>query len=168
MDNQNIPPSEQPVTQRRIHRDTDNLARRLTRAATTIPSIIDHLNEQRANITTLSAPGNGGGSKGGHSDPVLRTLTQLDAIDYHRRAINDQLHCVRVAIDLLEASCREALGHKPTITVNDTAPTCHHTGCDEMVSSYLRDDGTVGYRLTGSIGGLCDSHRAKAWRQTRA
>ena len=159
---------------KRVHRDTDNLARRLERAAGIIPTIHDHLNEQRANMTVLSAPQGGGGSKGDHSDPTLRAVSALSAIEYHRRAIDDQVHCVRVAVNLLEEACRDALGHRAAKSASADHPRCtagriyidgqgreRESTCDRLVSYRVADSGTIHL----DPGGLCDEHRLHLERE---
>ena len=158
------------MIRRRTDRDTDILARRLERASTTIPEVIDHLNEQRANTTILSTPTGGGGSKGGHSDPTLRTVTELAGVDHHLTAIRDQIHCVKVAINLLELACRDALGHKAPQRMSENEPTCQRPEingqpCGQLVSYRIGEAGQIRYDANG----LCDDHiRQDADDQRRA
>ena len=138
----------------RSHRETDILARRLERAAQVIPTIFDHLNEQRANITTMSSgAGEGGGSKGDHSDPTLRTVSELDSINLHQRAIDDQVHCVHVAVNLLDEACRNALGKRAAYEPSLVERICNRATCNRHVSYRLGDDGGT------TLDDLCDVHR---------
>lgn len=90
------------------------LSDRLYRAATTIPSIQDHLSEQRALVGVISAATTDGshGSKGDHSDPTARALVSLAKIDGKGQAITDALASINVGINLLDEACRDALGHQ--------------------------------------------------------
>ena len=166
------------MSRARTHRATEILAGRLARAATTIPSILDHLDEQRGNITTLSAPTGGGGSKGDHSDPVLRTVMALDGVNIHRRAIADQVYCVNVAINLLEQACADALGYRAGRRKGErpegaavAEPLCGggdpstwgDPTCGELVESALRQYG-IWYHPSG----LCVNHRRRRERYERA
>jgi len=159
---------------RRTHRDTDTLAQRLMSASRVIPSILDHLDEQRANITTLSSPtSDGPGSKGGHSDPTLRTVTALEAINLHNRAINDQVHCVKVAVDLLDEACRDALGHRAPKKAAQEEPLCDggdpsswgDVQCGDIVESRQMPS-HVWYHASG----LCPRHRRRMerWQRSQA
>jgi len=157
----------------RIDRPTDIIARRAARAATIIPTIHDHLNEQRSNITALGAGTGNTATSGTHSDPTLRTAMALDAIDYHRRAINDQIYCLEVAMNALDEVCRNALGHQNARTVGDDHPRCpasrihidsngneRESACDRMASYRIADGGTIHVDPSG----LCDEHLLEAER----
>jgi hypothetical protein len=104
------------------------LADRLYRAAGVIPSIEDHLGEQRSLVITLSASrtDSSGGSKSGHSDPAARVTLELAEIDNHRTAIRDALATANIAINLLDEACRDALGHQARRDPKDTEskPRC--------------------------------------------
>lgn len=151
------------------HTPTDRLARRLDRAAGIIPDVLAHLNELRANITTLTTPTNEHTSRSGHSDPTARTTLQLDAINLHQRAIDDQVHCVEVAINLLEEACRDGLGYRAPRAAN-SEPLCGggdpstwgDPTCGDIVESAQRQYG-VWYHPSG----LCPAHRKRKERWER-
>jgi hypothetical protein len=96
------------------HRVLDNLSHRLDRAATIVPDVLDHLDEQRANTPVLAAQDTSRGyqSSGGISDPTLRTVTHLDQIEYKRQEIRDNIATLELAVRLLEQSCRRALSFR--------------------------------------------------------
>lgn len=96
------------------HRTLDNLAHRLDRAATIVPDVLDHLDEQRANTPVLAAQDTSRGyqSSGGISDPTLRTVTHLDQIEYKRQEIRDNIATLELAVRLLEQACRRALSFR--------------------------------------------------------
>jgi hypothetical protein len=90
------------------------LSDRLYRASTTIPSIQDHLGEQRALVGIISAATTDGshGSKGDHSDPTARALVDLVKIEGKGQAITDALASINIGINLLDEACRDALGYQ--------------------------------------------------------
>lgn len=114
------------MTTRRRNQRAEQLANRLHRNATTIPNIQDHLNEQRAHITTIAATKTDGShsTKGDISDPTQRTALELDRIDNHQRAINDALASIEIGINLLDEACRAALGHHTRTDSHEPRPRC--------------------------------------------
>lgn len=151
-------------------RIADQLAARLDHAATILPTIRAHLREQRQHVAVLSAtvtdtsPGGGG-----HSDPTLRVVMALERISYREGVIDDALASINVGINLLDAECRNALGHRAPSTLE----TCHGGNpstwgsdtCGRHVGYRLGDDASVHLDPDG----LCDEHRiAKTAHDARA
>lgn len=157
----------------------DLLSRRLDRAADIIPEVRRHLAEQRhyARYNYRGGEQEGGRAKGTHSDPTARLALNVTHCDDREAHIDDALTTLNVAVNLLEKACSTALGYRVpadqrphdgrTAFEQDGEPICHAASCDQPVSSYLRTDNSLGYRMEGDYGGLCDSHRAKAWRDAR-
>lgn len=165
------------------HRDLDTLAHRIDRAATTVPEVIDHLNEQRALVPALAASSTNAGSSGDHSDPTLRTLLALDRIEGHRRTIHDAIATLGVCVDMLDDACRAALGYRTPDAApqpEPDKPLCIASKndlwawteaeldegrglCHRNAESYRREDGTVGYRAEM----LCPMHRKRKERSER-
>ena len=109
-----------------IDRTTDNLARRLERAAKIIPEIRQHIDEQRRlvpHITAQATDSSGGSGGGTHSDPTGRTMMELDRL--HRLAgnIDDAVTILGIGVNVLESACRMALGHRTPLGAEDK-PRC--------------------------------------------
>jgi hypothetical protein len=97
------------MTSRRRNRALDTLAHRLDSAANIVPTVLAHLDEQRAQISTLSAPASG--TKGSDvSDPTWRTMQQLSRLDNRAGRITDAIATLSVAVNMLDNACRDALG----------------------------------------------------------
>jgi hypothetical protein len=97
------------------NRDLDLLAHRLDRAANTVPDVMDHLDEQRANIAVIAAQdiSHGGGYSVGYSaNPTLSAVTQLAAVEYRRQTIRDAIATMAVCVNMLEQECRQALAYR--------------------------------------------------------
>ena len=98
------------------HRDLDNLAHRLDRAANTVPDVFDHLDEQRAFVSALVAQDyTTPHGSGAISDPTLRAAGQLDSVEYRRQTIVDGIETMIVCVKMLEQSCRAALAFRVSI-----------------------------------------------------
>ena len=148
---------------RQRNTDADILSRRLDRAAEVIPVVLRHIDEQLHQARISASRPEGPQSRGSHSDPTGARVVAVANIDTKRTDIFDALASIRLGVKLLEESCARALG--TIVRPTEGEPICHQAGCSELVSSYTRDDGSIGYRLGGQFGGLCDSHRAKAYRE---
>ncbi len=96
------------------HRTLDNLAHRLDRAATIIPDVLDHLDEQRAQISNLAAQDTSRGysTPSTISDPTQNTVQQLFRVNYRRDEIRDNIATLELAVRLLEQSARRALSFR--------------------------------------------------------
>ena len=163
------------MSQRKRDRTADTLSRRLDHAANIVPSVRDHLREQRVHISVLrAATGNTGASAGSHSDPTGRVATELGLLDYAEGLIDDALASIRVGVNLLDTVCRDALGHR----------TAHTDAGPEMPAEPLCDGGdesTLGDVTCGQLtetqqrtygpwyhpSGLCDTHRKRKERWER-
>lgn len=165
------------------NRDLDTLAHRIDRAATSVPEVLDHLNEQRALIPAISASSTNASGGGDHSDPTLRTLLALDRVEGHRRTILDAVATLGVCVDMLDDACRAALGYRTPDAApqpEPDKPLCVASRndlwawttdeiedgrgiCQRNAESYQREDGTTGYRN----GQLCPMHRRRKERYER-
>lgn len=152
------------MVKRRTDRTARQLAERLDRASEIIPTIRDHLDEQRRHVAYLAAAGGGGRQPGTHADPTARTATELDRIHRLERYIDDMLGVVRTAINELDVACRDALGHRAPAPSGD--PVCHIADCHDYVAHWTRTDGTIVFRMSGEYAGLCSRHRIAAQRGT--
>ncbi len=96
------------------HRTLDNLAHRLDRAANIIPEVLDHLDEQRAQISNLAAQDTSRGYSTAStiSDPTQNTVQQLFRVNYRRDEIRDNIATLELAVRLLEQSMRRALSFR--------------------------------------------------------
>ncbi len=96
------------------HRTLDNLAHRLDRAASIIPDVLDHLDEQRAQISNLAAQDTSRGYSTAStiSDPTQNTVQQLFRVNYRRDEIRDNIATLELAVRLLEQSARRALSFR--------------------------------------------------------
>lgn len=167
------------MTQRRRDHQLDRYSFRLGKAADIVPEIRQHLAEQRhfARFGHRSG-GDGGRQIGTHSDPTLRIMMAIADVNEREDYIDDAIATLKVAIDMLEQYCRSALGYRTpaderpdderTKFEQDGEPICHVSNCDQPVSSFPRTDNTLGYRMTGDYGGMCDAHRARARREAMA
>lgn len=154
------------------NRDADILARRLERAAEVIPSVLNHLNEQRSQIA-LAGHSSGGRQRGTHADPVGQTIAKISTIDLHETEILDALASIKVGANILEQACASALRtraarpERPT----DDEPLCRggdaatwgDRTCGELVLWNLTGNGHVSYDRDG----LCARHRhaCNTWNQ---
>jgi hypothetical protein len=120
---------EQTVSAR--HRTLDNLAHRLDRAANIVPEVLDHLDEQRANVTPIQAQDTRGNIHiiGAVSNPTLATVQQLDSIEYRRREIHDHIATLELAVKLLEQACRRALAYRAGQSDSDDAHLADEPRC---------------------------------------
>lgn len=148
-----------------LDRNARTLADRLDRAATIIPTIRNHLNEQRRNLNHLRSTNHDGTRNHGPTDPTARYVIDLHRIDTLEGYIDDALASIRVGVNLLDEACHKALGHR-TPTTAPTDPICHVAGCSDFVASYRLRDGTVRFRMSGDHAGLCPRHRIAAQRNT--
>lgn len=114
----------------RRNRQLDTLSDRIYRAAAIVPEVLDHLDEQRANISAIHAHPTdaGGNSHGDHGDPTLGTVLQFDPIEHHRRTVLDAIATLGVCVDMLDRSCRDALGARGQRLV----PACIVEGCNQI------------------------------------
>lgn len=138
-----VPPTMPPT------RACDTAARRLDRAVTVIPGVLDHLDEQRSHISTLAAAraDSTGGQRGTHADPPARVYLVIDQIDRKRGRITDAIQSIWIAIDNLDDACRDALGHRVTSDdLDESKPRCIGDGTAEgancwNIPSERRDPG---------------------------
>lgn len=151
----------------RRNRDADNLSTRLDRAADVIPSVEDHLNEQRALVGGITSRSDGGRQRGTHSDPTGSALAKLADLDIKRQAIVDALGSINVGVRLLEEACADALrtrarpaersepsAGEPTCAGGDPS-TWGDPTCGELVNWTLGDNGHVSHDRDK----LCLRHR---------
>lgn len=92
-----------------IAQDLDTAAHRIARAERTVPGVLDHLDERRAQVGSNERTNGSRGS--GVSDPTARLAAELAQIDTARRRIAEGAVLVLRAIDHLEQQCRQALGN---------------------------------------------------------
>lgn len=103
----------------------DTLSRRLERSARSMSDICQHLIEQRATISTLTAKGHAASSGAGSdiSNPTLKLVERYDQYDRQLAAILDGIVTAWVCVDMLDTDSRQALGmHAPATTRTDTDP----------------------------------------------
>jgi ABC-type transporter Mla subunit MlaD len=86
------------------HQILDSLAGSIDRAANTVPQVLDHLNEQRAQISNLAAQDYTATntSGGGIANPTLTAVSQLDRVNNHNRDIEDSIETLRVCVRMLQ------------------------------------------------------------------
>lgn len=98
-------------------RDLDTYAHRLHRAHGIVPSILDHLDEQRALLPALRAAAydETRTSSAEHPDPVALIVAELDRLEHYRGDIYDAIATLGVCIDMLDRRCRDALGARASI-----------------------------------------------------
>jgi hypothetical protein len=155
------------------HRDRtlDTLSHRINRAATIVPQVLEHLNEQRALVVALAAndPSSGSHGSGDHADPTLRAAMQLKLLDDKRETIRDAVQTLAVCVDMLDKDCRTALGMRGADPVIDATPQCTRdvqlpdetwVRCSRHVEHFTRPDGSIAFRE----GGACAMHRKREER----
>ena len=135
------------------------LAARLDRAAEIVPSIRAHLDEQRRHLITISV-GQGGTRTGDHADPTLRAVMELERLRYWEGVIDDALMSIEVGVNLLDAECRNALGHRAPSELHQLCgggnpSTWGSPDCGRHVSYKLG----AGAAVAVDPDGLCDEHR---------
>jgi hypothetical protein len=158
------------------NRKLDTISDRLYRASTNTTAAYEFLNEQRSHIPTLAASNTDGGTRGsGHSDPTLRTVTRLAAIEEKRQAIRDMIATLELGTDLLDEAIRDAYRISTETSMEgpatDDRPLCRggqpdtwgDPTCGAHVEHFIRDDGSIGFRTEG----LCAKHRSakRRWEQ---
>lgn len=165
----------------RRNRDADALSFRLERAATRIPEVFAHLDEQRAMAMQSSGSGGGGRQPGTYSDPTAGMVAKLDAIELQRRTILDALASIGVGVNILDEACRDALGvraqpaeQSAPAPAADAEPKCGggdpstwgDPTCGQIADWRITDSGHVSYNRDG----LCPRHVAKRdeWRRTES
>ena len=97
-------------------RDIDLYIRRLQRAESVIPSVLDHLNEQAAVVTTLRAA-RYDDTRSGSSvpDPTSDTAGEYERLRLAEQAVFDGIYTIGIALKVLEQACREALSTRATV-----------------------------------------------------
>jgi hypothetical protein len=115
------------------HRALDLLAHRLDRAANIVSEVLDHLDEQRANVPAISAQDTSRGTRtlSAISNPTLAAVQQLDSIEYRRREIHDHIATLELAVKLLEQACRRALAYRAGQSDNDWEQLAGEPRCIE-------------------------------------
>jgi hypothetical protein len=165
------------VTASPRNRKLDTISDRIYRASVNSSAAFAFLNEQRSHIPTLAAATTDGAgySRGSHSDPTLRTVTRLSAIEEKRTAILDMIATLELGTDLLDEAIRDAYRISSETPVEgpttDDRPLCRggqpdtwgDPACGAHVEHFIRDDGSVGFRTEG----LCSKHRTakRRWEQ---
>lgn len=91
-----------------IARDLDTASHRIARTQRTVPGVLDHLDERRAQVGSNERAGTRGS---GVSDPTAQLAAELAQIDTARRRIAEAAVLILRAIDHLELQCRHALGN---------------------------------------------------------
>ena len=102
-----------------IARDLDTAAHRIARAERTVPGVLEHLDEKRAQVASNRS---GAGRGSGVSDPTARLAAELAHIDASRRRIAEGAVLVLRALDHLEQMCRQALGNPHAAEGVSTCP----------------------------------------------
>jgi hypothetical protein len=167
------------MTTPRRNRRLDTVSDRVYRASVNTEAAFEHLNTQRSLVGTGGTGQQERRSIGGHSDPTLRLVQQLDGINYRRTAIDDQIVCIEKAMDLLDEAIRDAWKARALRDDVDEAPatddrplcrggqpdTWGDPTCGAHVEHFRRDDGTIGFRSEG----LCSKHRSakRRWEQNQ-
>jgi hypothetical protein len=115
------------------HRALDLLAHRLDRAANIVSEVLDHLDEQRANVPAISAQDTSRGTRtlSAISNPTLAAVQQLDSIEYRRREIDDGINTLEVCVRMLEQAARRALAYRAGQSDDDTSHLAHEPRCIE-------------------------------------
>lgn len=156
------------MTRRRTDPELDRQSWRLSRAATTLPTVLEHIAEQLAH-TTNSSSGDGNRPVNHISDPTGQAALQRHHTTLRRDSILEARRRVGIAIDLLDEACRNALGATPHPAADE--PRCNggdpstwgDPECGELVEHYTRNDGTTAYRSSS----LCVKHRKRRERWER-
>lgn len=155
----------------RIDHDLDRMAYRLARASTTLPAVIDHLNEQLMYATYGTSDSDSGRTSGGDtSDPTVAAVFRRDPLTNLKLDVIARRKAVGDAIDALDDVCRTALGYRraeaeatPTCAGGDPSTWGTAGGCGRYVEHFERADGTVGFRHEM----LCAMHRKRKERHER-
>jgi hypothetical protein len=165
------------VTASPRNRKLDTISDRIYRASVNSTAAFAFLNEQRSHIPTLAAATTDGAghSRGSHSDPTLRTVTRLSAIEEKRTAIQDMIATLELGTDLLDEAIRDAyrissetIADGPT---TDDRPLCRggtpdtwgDATCGRHQDHYSLASGEIRFRGDG----LCAMHRKRKERWER-
>lgn len=92
-----------------IAHDLDTASHRIARAERTVPGVLAHLDERRAQVGSNERVSGSRGS--GVSDPTARLAAELAHIDVARRRIAEAATLILRALDHLDRQCRQALGN---------------------------------------------------------
>ena len=97
-------------------RDIDLYIRRLQRAESVIPSVLDHLNEQAAVVTTLRAARYDDARSGSTvPDPTSDTAGEYERLRLAETDVLRAIFTVGLAINSLDEACRYALRARATV-----------------------------------------------------
>lgn len=136
-----------------IGAELDRAAHRIHVAERIVPSVLDALQERRANVAQARG---GQGRTNGTADPTARIAAELADIDCHRAYLAAGVDLIHAAINHLDQLCRSALGG-PLASAED-APRCpgYPAGieCGDLTAYML--DARQGPVLRADR--LCDRH----------
>lgn len=146
---------------KRRHRETATISDRTNRLANELPQILDTITLEIAHAHTQTPP-----ETHTHTshipDPTLAAVLSRSQHITAQREILEAIPAITALLNRIETAANPYRNR----TQHDT-PTCYVAGCTQYVSSYTRNDGTIGHRLNGEHGGMCDTHRARARRESQ-
>lgn len=153
------------MTRHRIDQRLARLADRLDQAARLKPTLDDHLAQQLAYCDTRSHNETGITASGTFSDPTVAAIMSRAGIVEKSNGVEECVVALESWLNQLDVAMRRAWGRERPAVETEQAPECYVAGCTAEVSSYRRADGTTAFRMGGDHGGMCDSHRSKAYRE---